>query len=207
MAAHRYWRLLFTASDNPAGVQLAEVVFKSNGADVTVNGTANASSYWTDGTYAFLPAMAFDKILTSDWATASGAALPQWLSYDFGVAVNIDAFSITSSQQGVEHPTAWQLQYSDDGTNWTTAQSYSFSSWTTAQTTQSFTNLVPLIDTETASPNSAPAGTVRTITITAHDPNTPVEALASASLVRSDGGAVTPVSGQPPGTFKWTTTI
>lgn len=64
----------------------------------------------------------------------------------------------------------------------------------------------PVIDTFTVAPASGPAGTTYTITMTAHDTNTPAS-LASASLVRSDGGTVTPVSGQPAGTYKWTTVI
>ena len=48
----------------------------------------------------------------------------------------------------------------------------------------------PIVDSVTILPASAPAGTARVLTITAHDTNTPAQVLTYAAT-RSDGLAIT----------------
>lgn len=53
-------------------------------------------------------------------------------------------------------------------------------------------NDTPIVDLITVVPAAAPAGTLRTITIAAHDPNTPPQTLTYTCLV--NGVAATPTA-------------
>lgn len=83
--------------------------------NVASGGTATASSTG-DGAAGY----AFDINPGSRWH-ASSTAVPQWLNYDFGagVARTIQRYSVTSSADSPSRdPSAWQLQASQDGSNW-----------------------------------------------------------------------------------------
>lgn len=83
--------------------------------NVAFGGTATASSTG-DGAAGY----AFDTNPGSRWHAAS-TAVPQWLQYDFGagVAQTIKRYGVTSSSDSPgRDPSAWQLQASQDGSNW-----------------------------------------------------------------------------------------
>lgn len=120
MAVHRYWRILITAvNGDPTYLNIAEVELRESvgGADVTGSGTASASG--TQGG-SFVAASAFDNNAGSGWAMQYSGVLPQWLAYDFGAgnAKDIQQVALTCFYHS-QHPKAWQLQHSDDGTTWT----------------------------------------------------------------------------------------
>lgn len=103
----------------------------SGGADVTGSGTALASG--ETGT-SEQKAYAFDNSTATYWQTASGSS-GAWLGYDFGagnekeiVEISLQALSGYASRM----PREADVQYSDDGSTWTTAWSFSFTSWTNA---------------------------------------------------------------------------
>lgn len=120
MAAHRYWRIYITEKSGAAtfsAIEELELRSSAGGADVTGSGTASANN--SSGGAA---ANAVDNDTGTIWATGAGA-LPHWWAYDFGAGNDQDIVevSITSrSSTAGSAPGAFQLQYSDDGSTWTT---------------------------------------------------------------------------------------
>lgn len=65
---------------------------------------------------------------------------PVWLQIDFGIPKKVKTFDIyVSSGLQTRNPTAFQIQVSDDGINYSTLQSYSGLTWTNLAETQTFT--------------------------------------------------------------------
>lgn len=139
---HRYWRIYINTlpiwpggTDGGIGVQanLDSVAMAASpgGPDQIGSGTPSAASLadvtsdpgvvpagsWTsDGEGRYPP----DYLPTHD-------AVPTWWSYDFGLAVSLAEVRINAvpNAYGVRGPGDFDLQYSDDGTVWTTAKSFS----------------------------------------------------------------------------------
>ena len=119
---HRYWRINITAvNGNLTSVSLAnlELYTAIPGANIASGGTASASSVFA-GIY--VASLAFNSQLNDFWNSAAGA--PQWLAYDFG-AGNEKAI-VSVGLHGRDGPAADQMpkdfdvQYSDNGSTWTT---------------------------------------------------------------------------------------
>lgn len=88
--------------------------------DLALNKTAAADSY--AGSYT--PAKAVDGDDATRWASTSGSSDAWWsvdLEDDYAVAVAVLKWEAANAS-------AYNIQYSDDNTNWTTAKSCSFSS-------------------------------------------------------------------------------
>lgn len=122
--SHRYWRLRINSVTSDSGVTILELEFRttSGGADQTGSGTASASS-----TFSGAPASnAFDNSIATNWSSDFSNTWPQSISYDFGAGVykNIGAVLFTPFGNLARAPTNLDLQYSDDGTTWTTKQNF-----------------------------------------------------------------------------------
>lgn len=122
MAAHRYWRAYFTASNGTNVVAFAELILRTQagGASVATGGTAMASS--NNDTSAHYMTNAFDGNVSTKWASVDSQPMPQWLGYDFGPGNEKDIveFSIQgrNDQWVYQGPKDFSLQYSDDGVRW-----------------------------------------------------------------------------------------
>ncbi|CAJ4966302.1 F5/8 type C domain [Burkholderia pseudomallei] len=125
MAAHRYWRLSFIYDNGGSALSSATTAITelqlctSDATNRVGSGTASASS----SNASYPAANAFDGS-TSTWWASNGAANPTWLAYDFGAgnAWDIQQITITSRNDGSyssQSPTAFYVQYSDDGSTWT----------------------------------------------------------------------------------------
>lgn len=134
--AHRHWRIHITA--NAGGdlsaltqVQMYEIPFAENAIG---GGTVSADSEFS-GTYP--DDNAVDHLLQdgSDsasneklWASANTSP-PHWIAYDFGMGNDIEILSVglhmRRSDQSAQYPAAFSVQYSDDGSVWTTSWSES----------------------------------------------------------------------------------
>ena len=123
VAAHRYWRLYMTAGASSAcAVMELELRTTAGGADRTGSGTATASSNYPGWT----PAQAFDDNTGAGWTSADSTNYPHWIAYDFGASASWGIIQIVITPRGSiieQSPAAFQWQYSDDGTNWTTQRS------------------------------------------------------------------------------------
>jgi len=135
MAAHRYWRIDITAVIAPqTNINMAEIQMASSvgGANLFGSGTAFGSSEQGGLTYA----AACDGDVTTWWSTPDPSL--GWWGYDFGGGspVSVTEVRITVLYVGgnLYAPTAFTLDYSDDGSTWTTVQAFTASTWTIGQT-------------------------------------------------------------------------
>ena len=126
VGSHLYWRINVTATDSADSfkAQITEMEYRATvgGADQATGGTATASSNFSTTP----PADAFDDSVTTSWVSDNGAALPQWLRYQFASAVEVAQISITSGDnatRAARAPKDFTIQFSDDGSSWTTALS------------------------------------------------------------------------------------
>lgn len=127
---HRYWRVLVTTTGSGLPV-LAEIGFMTTigGSTVTTGGTAIADS--TFGS--FSAAQAFDGNAATDWATGSGGAGVGYIGYDFGSGNDqsiVEMYMQASATFTGQAPSAFDVQWSDTGTSWTTLLSATAASWT-----------------------------------------------------------------------------
>lgn len=120
----RYWRILITETRNngPFYANVAEVELRATagGTDQATGGTAAASSFDSTSVNAD---KAFDDSATTFWSSDGGANLPQWISYDFGTAKTVSEVLIQAGNdatRATRAPKTFQIQYSSDGSTWTT---------------------------------------------------------------------------------------
>ncbi len=129
MAAHRYWRIHITAIQGlETFMAMAEVQMRTSvgGADQCTGGTASASDE-------FSASFAASKAVDDDAATAwSCNTATNWWKYDFGTAKDIVEYTIQAHNSVPDRsPKDFTLQWSDDDTNWTTADTQAgITGWT-----------------------------------------------------------------------------
>lgn len=139
MAAHRYWRLLFSAVGSGSAVAVGEVEFHAvgGGADQTGSGTASADSEypdWVAGNAFADNGVAYTS--TGCWSSTN-TSLPHWLVYDFGSGndVIVEEYTLQAHDNAYQNelPAAWQFQYSDNAADWTTVDTQSGISWAVSE--------------------------------------------------------------------------
>ncbi|MGZ8317468.1 MAG: discoidin domain-containing protein [Telluria sp.] len=140
LGAHRYWRLLITANNGDAtycNVGELELI-DGTGTDQTGSGTPTADSAQSAG--AWPVTNLFDNNLSNFFAFGTGPTYPHWVAYDFGAgnAKEIMRFKMTSGIAGggsaAQQPKDFELQYSDDGSTWTTGWAVTGATGWTAET-------------------------------------------------------------------------
>lgn len=130
MAAHRYWRIYITASDGGTYVSLAEVELRSSigGADLIGSGSVSAS--YSNPSYPV--SNSIDNNASTFWTTYTQTP-PQWWKYDFGEGNAYDIVEVALTPRGGayyhESPRNFTIDYSDNGTDWTTARSFQSHYW------------------------------------------------------------------------------
>lgn len=130
---HLYWRLQFDSLPSGGDYCINTLEFRDSvgGAQKAVGGDAQASDYFG----AYYPAAAFDTDTGTGWV--STASTP-WLGYQFGSAIAIAEYAIFCPNPS-EAPTAWRLQWSEDGTTWTTQSTKTGVTWSGSNETKAFT--------------------------------------------------------------------
>jgi hypothetical protein len=130
--SHRYWRVFSSANNgNSTQTGIADVEFRSTagGSDLTGSGTALSGGSGSDVS---APSGAYDGDLNNGWVRSATSSV--WIGYDFGSAVAVAEVQLralnTSPDRNIKTGT---VDYSDDGTNWTTAFSFSIWAWTPNQ--------------------------------------------------------------------------
>lgn len=135
--AHRYWGLEYLAGGS--GVySVADLQFIDNpgGSDQANGGTAyQTSTYGAD-----VAANAFDGQQYSTFAATSSLTAPQRLWYDFGSEVRVHQVVVSSRSQASQTPRDWNVIYSDDGVNWSTAWRVGQMSAWSGSSTRTFTS-------------------------------------------------------------------
>lgn len=124
MTAHRYWRVYCAHNNNNSGgyFQINELEMHTTvgGSQACTGGTAISST-----AYSGYPAsQGFDGLLTDAKGFCSAGGPPAWLGYDFGagntvtiVEVAMYSYSTTLGSK----PNTFTVDYSDNGSTWTTA--------------------------------------------------------------------------------------
>jgi hypothetical protein len=181
MTAHRYWRLEMTqcAYGPNEYLSLAEVQLQdSTGTNKIGSGTASSTTSYSGSS----PSLACDGNASTYW---QGQINGEWFwEYDFGSgnAFDIRTVEITSrATYGTQAPSAFSVEFSDDGTNWAVAGIFT-ATWGSTQTTQSFSI------TPTSGTNSNPHKYWRIyITADAYGPNAYPSLGEIQMCQRSDG--------------------
>ncbi|GAB0056756.1 hypothetical protein SIID45300_01068 [Candidatus Magnetaquicoccaceae bacterium FCR-1] len=117
---HRFWRLYITASTRPfvnevilIGLQLRAVV---EGQTICINGTADASHNPDDASWLFEGYGWYGLSYDGDL----------WVSYDLGEGVALEVVELLITPfEASRAPSAFSLQFSDDGTLWSDLKSWS----------------------------------------------------------------------------------
>jgi hypothetical protein len=125
MSAHRYWRLQIDAVQSAGYTSVMELQLRTSigGSNVATGGTASASS--TD--FGWVASNAFNGTTAGDgWHSGANGfpATTEWLQYDFGAGNDKDIveFHIAARTSfTTQNPKDFRLQYSDNGTDWTTS--------------------------------------------------------------------------------------
>ena len=115
------WKVYLYAYDGHGNVGIQTVSFRVvpppvSGTDVALGKPTTASSYQSTGTGApYPPSNATDGSDTTRWA--SDWSDPQWLEVDLGQVTTISHIQLVWE---AAYATAYQIQVSADGINWTT---------------------------------------------------------------------------------------
>lgn len=138
---HRFWRLFYTSS-NSGNISSTDLQLRATvgGPNIAVGGVGSASSSYFGGSTA-------NDVWAGGITFATTGGAPQWNAYDLGPGnaspvVEI-AYTVRTDGYSEQSPSAGVLQYSDNGTDWTTdGQTIPFGTWTVGQ--QKVFDIVPV---------------------------------------------------------------
>lgn len=138
---HTRWRIFFTgpATSYYGHAQAAEIEMRATigGADQCNGGAAIASGYVSP----YTPDKAFNNSVASiydNWGSGA-AATGGWIGYVFPAPVQVAEFYFyPSNVVSPSWPTAFALEYSDDGLVWSRVKEYTGLTWS-SNTPQTFT--------------------------------------------------------------------
>ena len=131
LTGHRYWRLLSNGGGG-SYTTIAEIQFRTTvgvplafGAGTASASSGNAASGASDGNAA------------TYWQ-AAGHLTGEWWQWDYGAGVTpiIAEVVLVASTQGINSyvpPDYFDLQFSDDGSTWTTAANFAATTWSAGQ--------------------------------------------------------------------------
>lgn len=125
----RFWRLkvveVNSLTTSASDCDLSAVEFKASGAVLHKASTrAYASSMFDTG---FVPNYASDSTDDgNEWATGVSTDPPHYFTYDFGTKVQPDQLRVRlgDNNPNTHKPTAFKIEYSQDGSSWTETDSY-----------------------------------------------------------------------------------
>ena len=162
----RYFRIYITANNGDAYTSMQEIELRAlaSGPDLTSPSTpSNQSSFFPNdyNTAAKLVDNDLSDYAKSTWVTATGAVLPQWVSFDFGVSTTLLELAIWPQNLTAilaRAPKDFQIQVSEDGVLWTTAVSFTNITGWVAGTAKTFAlvSTLTLIETNIVRGRSAP---------------------------------------------------
>ena len=131
-SGHRYWRLNILNTQNGSYINIAEINFREV-LDTPGNMTGTTTAF--DQFSGYPPSNAVDGTANNVWAAPAASG---WWQIDYGGSPK----DIIQVQLSVECPNAggysympanFQLQYSDNGTDFTTVKAWSASSWSACE--------------------------------------------------------------------------
>lgn len=142
-AGYRYWRWYITGrrASNNAGIQVAEWDWMNNGSVISQPTPTNPGGNSPNGpTYYEDPPKVVDNSTSTKWLDFNfGGSLGNnngysILQFDFGSATQIDGYRwYTANDANARDPVSWYIQYSSNGSSWTTAHTVTNASITTTR--------------------------------------------------------------------------
>ena len=122
---HSYWRINITAANSHAALSELEFAAMAGGTNLCVGGSPVTGGSWPPPGYA--AANAFDGNTSSNmnYSWASSVSSSGWIGYHFASPVVVKEARISARSQSSQYPTAFSVDYSDDGVTWTQVVSYS----------------------------------------------------------------------------------
>ena len=133
-----YWRIRCTARGGGSVYVIGEIewIATAGGSDITpvLSGTdarVIASSYYT--TINYFPWKAYDSAGGS-WANDPSDPTNPWIGWNFGSPQPIYSVKLTGTN-GFQNPSGFDVQYSADGSTWTTAKSFTYT-WSGSETVE-----------------------------------------------------------------------
>lgn len=131
-----YWRIYVSANQSSGYTNISELEFRESvgGADVSSPGQPGR----VDSAYAGTTneSHMVDNNTGNYWESANG--VPHWVWYAFGREVELAELSLRTGPYAGESPKDFLIQYSGDGTNWTTAKTVTGSTGWSAWETRTF---------------------------------------------------------------------
>ena len=124
--SHNEWRMYSMGAEGTnSQIVFAELEMRAtpSGADQCSGGTASASSIFTGNVPTFGPDNAFDNNASTIYAGDNTSGIDfDWVEYDHSSAVEVAEFALTARNDVnvTDTPKYMALQYSTDGTTWTT---------------------------------------------------------------------------------------
>lgn len=132
LGMHAYWRVRVTANNGAVSaseIRRLQLRGSAGGADQAGGGTAISSGAFST---AYLPAFAFgpDNGVLADeknsWASTNGSPVNVWLGYRFASPIPVAEVALIApkSEPRTQMPRDFAIEFSDNGTTWTTARTY-----------------------------------------------------------------------------------
>ena len=144
----KFWRILISQTQDNGAIKAAcaEMQMRTSvgGSNIATGGTATASSSLS-ASGDFSPSAAFDGNLSTQWACATDAPLPQWLSYELSTAAEVFEITLSSGDsllRAARNPKDFKLQKSTNGTTWVDVKEFlNEPSWGVSETRTYFVGL------------------------------------------------------------------
>lgn len=118
-----YWRIYVTANGGGSYCGVNELQFRPTPGTNYQPGTGTATASSVDSS-SHSAADAFDNNNSTSWESSTTSPLPQWLAYQYPSAITPQQIYIYGGFP-LLRPITFDVQYSADGSTWTTLQSFS----------------------------------------------------------------------------------
>lgn len=136
---HKFWRI-FVLTNASTSTQIDEIELRatSGGADQTAvltstNGGSSGRVLFNSEGVGNEAWRAYDNT-TGSWFTNTSSGANQYNGYLFPTAVKVEEVSIKATSNNTRAPTSFRVDYSDDGSSWTTQKTISSLTWAANET-------------------------------------------------------------------------
>ena len=151
MAAHRYWRVKITATQDATECMIRELKMLSAWASPTLLSTGGTPYASSEYSAAYSADKSFDDDTETGWVAGSGSSMPQSLGYDLGsgndAEVNVILIQSHENDWSDRAPKDFTVQYSDNDSDWYDWWSESDVTWDKDSSIQIFgKNAPPVTD-------------------------------------------------------------
>lgn len=161
MAAHRYWRV--NAINIPGGGYLEIGEWNLYSGTTRVDASATISASHTPSLGAVTDLKDGNVSTRCFWSEATAEGADFWIKWDFGTAQAVDGSKFSGFDTSNRYPNAFTLQWSDNGTDWTTQGSASGIPYPGNLTFTALISLAPPTYLTGTVKNSAGQGVARTV--------------------------------------------